>query len=80
MPSDTSVERHQRRTTSTGTPRKRALAQTIAHNAEVGVEDRKPQTGTVDNSISVDARATLDADDSASSGYWLNGFVHRTFG
>ncbi|QQF06254.1 hypothetical protein [Sinorhizobium meliloti] len=52
----------QRRTTSTGTPRKRALAQTIAHNSEVGNEDRKPQTGTVDNPISVDELATLDAD------------------
>ncbi|MCO5965091.1 hypothetical protein [Sinorhizobium meliloti] len=52
----------QRRTTSTGTPRKRALAQTIAHNSEVGNEDRKPQTATVDNPISVDELATLDAD------------------
>lgn len=55
----------QRRTTSTGTPRKRAkraLAQTIAHNSEFGNEDRKPQTGTVDNPISVDELASLEAD------------------
>ncbi|MQX74712.1 hypothetical protein [Sinorhizobium medicae] len=52
----------QRRTTSTGTPRKRAVAQTNAHNSEVGNEDRKPQAGTVDNPISVDELATLDAD------------------
>ncbi|RVP11814.1 hypothetical protein CN085_24015 [Sinorhizobium meliloti] len=54
-----------RRTTSTGTPRKRAkraLAQTIAHNSEVGNEDREPQTATADNPISVDELATLDAD------------------
>ncbi|ASQ15073.1 hypothetical protein [Sinorhizobium meliloti] len=52
----------QRRTTSTGTLRKRALAQTTAHNSEAGNEDRKPQAGTVDNPISVDELAALDAD------------------
>ncbi|MDX0715995.1 hypothetical protein FB008_1225 [Sinorhizobium medicae] len=52
----------QRRTT-TGTRRKRALAQAaIAHNSELGTEARKPQNGTVDNPISVDELATLDAD------------------
>ncbi len=52
----------QRRTRSTGTPRKRALATTIAHNSEVGNEDRQPQAGTVDGPISVDELATLNAD------------------
>ncbi|WP_081160609.1 hypothetical protein [Ensifer aridi] len=55
----------QPRTTSTGTPRKRpkrAPAQTIAHNSKVGHEDRKAQTGTVDNPISLDELAALDAD------------------
>ncbi|MQW70321.1 hypothetical protein GHK50_00565 [Sinorhizobium medicae] len=52
----------QRRTTSIGNPRKRALARTIANNSEVGNENRKPQAGTVDNPISVDELATLEAD------------------
>ncbi|MDX0463397.1 hypothetical protein GOC73_27600 [Sinorhizobium medicae] len=51
----------QRRTT-TGTHRKRAPAQAIAHNSELGTEARKPQNGTVDKPISVDELATLDAD------------------
>ncbi|MQW59221.1 hypothetical protein [Sinorhizobium meliloti] len=52
-------------TTSTGTPRKRAkrtYAQPIAHNSEVGNEDPKPQTGTVDERISLDELAALEAD------------------
>ncbi|WP_373414738.1 hypothetical protein [Ensifer aridi] len=52
----------QRRTTSRGTPRKRAPAQTTALNSKVGHEDREPQTGTVDNPISLDELAVLDAD------------------
>lgn len=55
----------QPRTTSTATPRKRAKrapAQTIAHNSKVGYEDRNAQTGTVDNPISLDELADLDAD------------------
>ncbi|WP_037456432.1 hypothetical protein [Sinorhizobium fredii] len=55
----------QSRTTSTGTPRKRAKrapAQTIAHNSKLGHEDRKAQTGTVDNPILLDELAALDAD------------------
>ncbi|RVM05248.1 hypothetical protein [Sinorhizobium meliloti] len=52
----------QRRTTSIGNPRKRALARTIANNSEVGSENRKPQAGTVDSPISVDELATLEAD------------------
>ncbi|WP_457661399.1 hypothetical protein [Sinorhizobium medicae] len=48
--------------TTTGTRRKRARAQAIAHNSELGTEARKPQNGTVDNPISVDELATLDAD------------------
>jgi hypothetical protein len=77
----------QRRTTSSGTPRKRALAQTIAHNSEVGNEDRKPQAGTVDNPISVDELATLDADNKRlkrllaehlrAQNLWLNKMLER---
>ncbi|PDT44186.1 hypothetical protein CO661_30825, partial [Sinorhizobium fredii] len=52
----------QPRTTATGTPRKRVPAQTIAHNSKVGQEDRKAQTGTVDNPIPLDELAALDAD------------------
>ncbi|PDT45095.1 hypothetical protein CO661_24930, partial [Sinorhizobium fredii] len=55
----------QPRTKSIGTPRKRAKrasAQTIAHNSKVGYEDREAQTGTVDNPISLDELAALDAD------------------
>lgn len=55
----------QARTTSTSTPpkrAKRAYAQTIAHNSEVGKEDPKPQTGTVDERISLDELAVLEAD------------------
>lgn len=52
----------QPRTTSTGTPRKRAPAQTIARNPKVRHEDRTAQTGAVDDPISLDELATLDAD------------------
>ncbi|MGK9338500.1 hypothetical protein [Sinorhizobium meliloti] len=55
----------QPRTTSTGTPRKRAKrapAQTIALNSKVGRLDRRAQTGAVDDPISLDELATLDAD------------------
>ena len=55
----------QPRTNSTSTPRKRAKrapAQTIALNPKVGHEDRRAQTGAVDDPISVDELATLDAD------------------
>ncbi|MET4691033.1 hypothetical protein [Sinorhizobium fredii] len=55
----------QPRTTATGTPRKRAKrvpAQTIAHNSQVEHEDRKAQTGTVNDPISLDELAALDAD------------------
>ncbi|RVH23332.1 hypothetical protein [Sinorhizobium meliloti] len=55
----------QPRTTSTGTPRKRAkraAAETIARNSEVGHDDRRAQTGAVDDPISLDELATLDAD------------------
>ncbi|MDW9428596.1 hypothetical protein GOB07_24630 [Sinorhizobium meliloti] len=55
----------QPRTTSTGTPRKRAkraYAQPIAHNSEVGNDDPKPQTATVDERISLDELAALEAD------------------
>lgn len=55
----------QARTTSTSTPpkrAKRAYAQTIAHNSEVGKEDPKPQTRTVDERISLDELAVLEAD------------------
>ncbi|PDT81187.1 hypothetical protein [Sinorhizobium sp. BJ1] len=55
----------QPRTTSTGTPRKRAkraAAQTIAHNSKLGHEGRKAQTGPIDNPISLDELAALDAD------------------
>lgn len=53
------------RTTSTGTSRKRAkraAAQTIAHNLKVGHEDRKAQTGTIDDPTTLDELAALDAD------------------
>ncbi|MGH0348835.1 hypothetical protein [Sinorhizobium meliloti] len=53
------------RTTSSGTPRKRAHrapAQTSALNSNVGHDDQEPQTGTVDNPISFDELAALDAD------------------
>ncbi|QFI70616.1 hypothetical protein EKH55_5742 (plasmid) [Sinorhizobium alkalisoli] len=59
------------RTTSTGTPRKRAKrapAQTIAHNSNVGHEDREAQTGTVDNPISLDELAALEADNKRLKG------------
>lgn len=55
----------QPRTTSTGTPRKRAKrapAQTIALNSKIGRRDRRAQTGAVDDPISLDELATLDAD------------------
>ncbi len=55
----------QPRTTSTGTPRKRAKrahTQTVAHNSAVGNEDPKPQTGAVNEPISLDELAALDAD------------------
>ncbi|MEJ6850194.1 hypothetical protein [Sinorhizobium fredii] len=55
----------QPRATSTGTPRKRTKrvpAQTIAHNSNVEHEDRKAQTGTVNDPISLDELATLDAE------------------
>ncbi|WEX79564.1 hypothetical protein PYH37_005922 (plasmid) [Sinorhizobium numidicum] len=52
----------QPRTTSINTPRKLAPAQTIALNSKVGHDDRKAQTGTVDNPISLDELAALDAD------------------
>lgn len=55
----------QPRTTSTGTPRKRAKrasAQTIAQDSTIGHEDRKAQIGTGDNPVSLDELAALDAD------------------
>lgn len=52
----------QPRTTSVGTPRKRAPAQAIARNSEVGHEDRRAQTWAVDDPISLDELAMLDAD------------------
>ncbi|MCA1371850.1 hypothetical protein I6F15_31980 [Bradyrhizobium sp. BRP14] len=52
----------QPRTTSTGTPRKRALSRTIAHNSKVGAEDRKAQAGSVDDPTSLDELAALDED------------------
>ncbi|WEX91498.1 hypothetical protein PZN02_006303 (plasmid) [Sinorhizobium garamanticum] len=55
----------QPRTTATGTPRKRAKrapAQAMVHNSKVGHEDRNAQTGTVDNPVSLDGLAALDAD------------------
>ncbi|MEY9102508.1 hypothetical protein ABIA24_005481 [Sinorhizobium fredii] len=55
----------QPRTTATATPRKRAKrasVQTIAHNSQVGHKDRKAQTGTVNDPISLDELAALDAD------------------
>lgn len=54
----------QRRTTSTGSPRKRARrpTQAIADNSKVGQEDRQAQTGTDDKAISLDELAALDAD------------------
>ncbi|MFQ6186230.1 hypothetical protein ACLMJV_30485 [Sinorhizobium meliloti] len=55
----------QPRTTSTDTPRKRAKrapAQTIALNPKVGHDNRRAQTGAVDDPISLDELATLDAD------------------
>lgn len=71
----------QRRLTPTGTPQKRAKrasAQTIVRKPEVEYEDRGAQPGTADNPVSHDELAALDA--SGSRDYWLNGFVHRTFG
>lgn len=53
----------QPRTTATGTPQKRAKrapAQTNSLNSKAGHEDRKAQTGTVDNPV--DELAALDAD------------------
>ncbi|MEY9199407.1 hypothetical protein ABIA16_004586 [Sinorhizobium fredii] len=70
-PADAVVEIEERqpasqpRATSTGTPRKRGKrlpAQTVAQNPKVGHEDRKAQTGTVDNPVSRDELAALDAD------------------
>ncbi|WP_026621459.1 hypothetical protein M728_005873 (plasmid) [Ensifer sp. WSM1721] len=61
----------QTRTTSTGTPRKRAErapAQTIARMEKVGDEDRKAQTGTVGDPISLDELAALDADNKRLKG------------
>ncbi len=61
----------QTRTTSTGSPRnraKRAPAQTIARMEKVGDEDRKAQTGTVDDPISHDELAALDADNERLKG------------
>ncbi|MDX0712493.1 hypothetical protein GOD67_06950 [Sinorhizobium medicae] len=55
----------QPRTTTTGTPRKRAkhsAAKMMAHNSKVGDEDRQAQTGAVDGPISLDELATLEAD------------------
>ncbi|ASP76493.1 hypothetical protein CDO28_34580 (plasmid) [Sinorhizobium meliloti] len=55
----------QPRTTTTGTPRKRAkrgAAKMMAHNSKVGDEDRQAQTGAVDSPISLDELATLEAD------------------
>ncbi|WP_034858973.1 hypothetical protein [Sinorhizobium sojae] len=55
----------QPRTTSTGTPRKRAkraAAQAIAYDSKARHEDRKAQSGTVDNPIFLDELAALDAD------------------
>ena len=58
----------QRRTTSTGTPRKRPPAQTIARTSKVGHEDRKAQAETVDNPISREELAALDADNKRLKG------------
>ncbi len=68
----------QGRTTSTALleAHPRALRSRTIRRLELGSK----AAGTVDNSISVDELATLDVDNSASSGYWLNSFVHRTFG
>ncbi|MFC0810470.1 hypothetical protein ACFHWW_34400, partial [Ensifer sp. P24N7] len=55
----------QARTTSTGTPRKRAkqtAGPTIAYNSKVGHEDRKAQSGTVENTIFLDELAALEED------------------
>ncbi|MBY5775073.1 hypothetical protein HFN63_34345 [Rhizobium leguminosarum] len=61
----------QPRTTSTDTPRKRAkrtASQTIANNSKLGHEDRKVQARTVDNRITVDELAALDADNKRLKG------------
>ncbi|ACP21617.1 conserved hypothetical protein (plasmid) [Sinorhizobium fredii NGR234] len=55
----------QPRTTGTETPRrraKRAPAQTIAQNSKPGHKDRDAQIGSVDNPVSRDELAALDAD------------------
>ncbi|NRP75266.1 hypothetical protein ILFOPFJJ_06189 [Ensifer psoraleae] len=80
----------QARTTSTGTPRKRAkraAAQTITVNSKLGHEDRKPQTGPVDNPISLDELAALDtankrlkrllADQLRAQNLWLKQMLER---
>lgn len=61
----------QPRTTSIGTPRKRAkraASQTIAHNSKLGHEDRKAQAATVGDPISLDELAALDADNKRLKG------------
>ncbi|OAP40247.1 hypothetical protein [Sinorhizobium americanum] len=53
------------RTTSAGTPRKRAkraAAQTIAHNSKRGYEGRKAEARPIDNPISLDELAALEAE------------------
>ncbi|TCN34121.1 hypothetical protein [Sinorhizobium americanum] len=52
------------RTTSADTPRKRArrAAQTIAHNSKLGHVGRKAETRPIDNPISLDELAALEAE------------------
>ncbi|YCI06012.1 hypothetical protein M1D34_28600 (plasmid) [Ensifer sp. D2-11] len=74
----------QPRTTSTGTPRNRAAAQTIALNSNVEHEDRKAQTG---DPISLDELAALDADNKRlkrllaeqlrAQNFWLKKMLER---
>lgn len=73
----------QPRTTSTGTPRKRAKrapAQTIALTPRLGagIEGRRPGPLTIQSPSTSLPPWTQTI--SASSGCWLNSFVHRTSG
>lgn len=80
----------QPRTTSTGSRRKRAKrapAQVMAHNSEVECEKRQAQTPTVDDPISLDELAALDADNKRlkmllaeqlrAQNLWLNKMLER---